>query len=82
MALTPIETVYNGYKFRSRLEARWALCLDALGVEYAYEPEGYYVGGTPYLPDFWLPDYHCWFEVKGQRPAALVRSQRAAAGRT
>ena len=68
MALTPIETVYNGYRMRSRLEARWALFFDALGVEYAYEPEGYYVGGTPYLPDFWLPKYRSWVEVKGQQP--------------
>ena len=27
-----IETEYNGYKFRSRLEARWAVFFDALGV--------------------------------------------------
>ena len=25
-----IETVYNGYRFRSRLEARWAVFFDAL----------------------------------------------------
>lgn len=24
MTIKPIETVYNGYRFRSRLEARWA----------------------------------------------------------
>ena len=23
--LKPIETIYNGYRFRSRLEARWAV---------------------------------------------------------
>jgi len=23
--IKPIETIYNGYKFRSRLEARWAV---------------------------------------------------------
>lgn len=27
MGITAIETVYNGYKFRSRLEARWAVFL-------------------------------------------------------
>jgi len=36
-----IETVYNGYKFRSRLEARWAVFFDALGIEYEYEKEGF-----------------------------------------
>ena len=40
-----IETVYKGYKFRSRLEARWAVFFDALGVEWEYEPEGFELGG-------------------------------------
>ena len=31
--IKPIETIYNGYRFRSRLEARWAVLFDALGVE-------------------------------------------------
>ena len=29
-----IDTVYNGYKFRSRLEARWAVFFDEIGIEY------------------------------------------------
>lgn len=40
-AIKPIETIYNGYRFRSRLEARWAVFLDSLGVKYEYEPEGF-----------------------------------------
>lgn len=47
-----IETKYNGYRFRSRLEARWAVFLDALGVKYEYEPEGFQKDGLYYLPDF------------------------------
>ena len=48
-----IETEYNGYRFRSRLEARWAVFFDALGVEYEYEPEGFELpSGKRYLPDF------------------------------
>lgn len=62
-----IETVYNGYRFRSRLEARWAVFFDTLGVKYEYEKEGYEVNGTWYLPDFWLPQQECWFEVKGDK---------------
>ena len=41
MEIKPIETVYNGYRFRSRLEARWAVFFDTLGIEYEYEKEGY-----------------------------------------
>ena len=36
-----IETVYNGYRFRSRLEARWAVFFDAMQIRYEYEPEGF-----------------------------------------
>ncbi len=53
-----IETKYKGYKFRSRLEARWAVFFDSLGIEWDYEKEGYDLGELGwYLPDFWLP-YH------------------------
>ena len=53
-----IETHYNGYRFRSRLEARWAVFFDALGVSYEYEPEGFELDdGTWYLPDFRVKCY-------------------------
>lgn len=61
-----IETEYAGCRFRSRLEARWAVFLDTLGVKWQYEPQGYVLGnGDSYLPDFWLPDWQTWVEVKG-----------------
>lgn len=67
--LTPIETIYAGCRFRSRLEARWAVFFTTLGVEWEYEPQGYLVGDEghqrPYLPDFYLPQLGTWVEVKG-----------------
>lgn len=64
-----IETIYNNYRFRSRLEARWAVFFDALHIEYRYEPEGFDLEKTGrYLPDFWLPKQKCWIEIKGTRP--------------
>lgn len=67
--LKAIETVYNGYRFRSRLEARWAVFFDALGVKYEYEKEGFDLGEAGwYLPDFWLPNEQIWVEIKGQEP--------------
>jgi hypothetical protein len=63
-----IETRYHGYKFRSRLEARWAVFLDELQVDYRYEPQGYVLEETPYLPDFYLPQLSCFLEIKGKRP--------------
>jgi hypothetical protein len=60
-----IETLYKGYRFRSRLEARWAVFFDYLGVAWEYEPQGYVLGdGSRYLPDFWLPDLKYWIEIK------------------
>jgi len=68
--IKPIETVYNGYKFRSRLEARWAVFFDKLGIAYDYEAEGYDLGGVWYLPDFWLRDNEVFAEIK---PMAELR---------
>lgn len=73
--IKPIETIYKGYKFRSRLEARWAVFFDACGVSWEYEPEGFDLGGgLYYLPDFLLhdvklrhdPHAELYVEVKGQ----------------
>lgn len=81
MVIKPIETVYNGYRFRSRLEARYAVFFDTLGVKYEYEKEGYLLdrslhpshsyfanrkGTVTYLPDFWLPEHDCFVEIKGE----------------
>lgn len=65
MAIKPIETYYNNYKFRSRLEARWACFFDAAKIKYEYEYAGWNLHGTYYLPDFWLPELDCWVEAKG-----------------
>lgn len=44
-------TVYKGIRFRSKLEARWAVFFDALGVTWEYEPAIESVKGE-YVPDF------------------------------
>jgi hypothetical protein len=55
--ILPIETTYRGYRFRSRLEARWAVFFDAAGIEFYYEPEAYQTSLGGYLPDFYLPKF-------------------------
>lgn len=60
----PIQTRVFGCHFRSRLEARWAVFLTRLGLRWEYEPEGFIVAGTPYLPDFRIADWDLWLEVK------------------
>jgi hypothetical protein len=59
-----IQTMYSGCAFRSRLEARWAVFFDALGIKWEYELEGFDLNGINYLPDFYLPDSNLWIEVK------------------
>lgn len=69
-----IDTHYKGYKFRSRLEARVAVFLDAAQASWEYEKEGYTlpVNGN-YLPDFFVTSFRkCdkpfWLEVKATKP--------------
>lgn len=59
-----IPTTYEGIKFRSRLEARWAVFFDSMGIEWDYEPEAFGNGFMGYTPDFWLPGKNSWWEVK------------------
>lgn len=69
--LKAIDTEYRGYRFRSRLEARWAVFLDTIHCEWEYEAEGYELpGGVRYLPDFVLcrSVSPCFLEVKPQWP--------------
>ena len=47
-----IETRWRGWRFRSRLEARWAVFLDRLNLQWEFEPQGFMTPLGPYLPDF------------------------------
>ena len=65
--LKAIDTAYKGHLFRSRLEARWAVFFDALGLQWEYEVEGYDLDGVWYLPDFKVKTPQgsiMWIEVK------------------
>src|ERR1700679_4083380 len=71
--IKPINTTWEGYRFRSRCEARWAIYFTSLGIEFQYELEAYdlkqcSIRGCselgPYLPDFFLPQVRMWAEVK------------------
>lgn len=80
MTIKAIETRYKGYRFRSRLEARWAVFLDAMRVKWSYEPEGFVLSdGTQYLPDFFIHSEKknhrlgsgWWIEIKGTTPTQV-----------
>ena len=77
--IKPIETEYKGYRFRSRLEARWAVFFDTAHIQYQYEPEGFVLSdGTYYLPDFYLPQFHAYMEIK---PESISDADRKKAQR-
>lgn len=66
MSIQAIETTYAGCRFRSRLEARWAVFFDLIGSRWEYEPQGFEIDGHKYLPDFHLVAQDVWVEVKGR----------------
>lgn len=71
---------YKGIRFRSRLEADWALTLDTLGITWQYEPEGFELSdGSCYSPDFWLPSARAWLEVKGSHMFGVNKVEQFAA---
>ena len=60
-----LETWYRKIRFRSRLEARWACFFHYSGIVFDYETQGYKLpDGTCYLPDFYLPKFRTWAEIK------------------
>jgi hypothetical protein len=76
-----IETKYKGYRFRSRLEARWAVFFDALGLDWTYEPEGFALSnGERYLPDFYVRDIDdgLYVEVKPLKDPGIERAHELA----
>lgn len=61
-----IETRAYGCRFRSRLEARWAVFLTEAGFDWEYEPEGAALPSGNYLCDFRVTanGVSVWVEVK------------------
>jgi hypothetical protein len=77
---------YAGTLFRSHLEARWAIFFDRLDLKWEYEPQGFDLGGTLYLPDFavYAACGTLWCEVKPEwdaDPAGIEKWRRFAAMR-
>jgi hypothetical protein len=65
--------------FRSSYEIRVAIALSDMHVSFQYEPKAFSLDdmGTLYWPDFYLPEYGVWWEVKGwMRPDAKRKLER------
>ena len=71
-----IPTKYKLHTFRSRLEARWAVFMDCMEIAWEYEPEGFQMSdGMRYLPDFWLPRFRWFAEIKPTIAARKAESK-------
>jgi hypothetical protein len=58
-------TSYKNIKFRSTWEANFAKWCDGSGIKWQYEPKAFNLGESTYRPDFYLPAFDCWIEIKG-----------------
>lgn len=56
---------YNNIIFRSLWEANFAKWLDLSGIKWKYESKTFDLGDTTYTPDFYLPEFDCYIEIKG-----------------
>ena len=56
---------YKTINFRSSWEANFAKWCDGSGIKWEYEPKAFNLGNTTYRPDFYLPEFDCWIEIKG-----------------
>jgi hypothetical protein len=64
-----VDTVYGGVRYDTKHDARWAVFLDAIGIEHAYRPETFRLDrGLSFTPDFWLPTLNAWLVVKPADP--------------
>lgn len=58
------DTEYGGILYRSRLEADWAEFFDQHSLKHKYEYQRIDLGTDRYTPDFWLPEFGVWVEIK------------------
>jgi len=69
--LNSIKIKYNNIFFRSSWEVKFAKWCDNRNIKWEYEPKTFDLGKTTYTPDFYVPIYAAYIEIKGYfRPDA------------
>ncbi len=64
--------LYKNIYMRSSWEVAYAKYLDAKGIKWLYESKTFDLGNTTYTPDFYLPEFNLYIEIKGyMRKVAL-----------
>jgi len=69
-----VEPEHLGYRFRRRLEARWAHFFSVAGIPFIYEMEAFDLSkdgsGDFFQPSFWLPSLRVWLQVTDSEPTS------------
>jgi hypothetical protein len=70
IASHPQQIEYDNKMFRSSWEANFAKWLDLSGIKWEYESKAFELKinnkDTTYTPDFYLPEFDCYIEIKGR----------------
>jgi len=56
---------YNGIAMRSSYEIKFAYFLDLSGIKWLYESKAFDLKHSTYIPDFYIPEWDCYIEIKG-----------------
>ena len=56
---------YGSIGMRSGFEVAFAKWCDKNNIKWLYESKTFDLGNTTYTPDFYLPEFNLWIEVKG-----------------
>jgi len=56
---------YNNVYMRSSYEIKFAFFLDCSGIKWEYESKRFYFEDCTYCPDFYLPEWNLYIEIKG-----------------
>lgn len=56
---------YKDVFMRSTWETKFAQFLSLSGHNWIYEPKRFYFNDCTYCPDFYIPDFDCYIEIKG-----------------
>ncbi len=70
--IQPKETYFRGVWYQSKLEAQWAVFFSAANIIYKSQPGTYpKLCGGGYKPDFFLPEFDLYVEVKRNTPEGI-----------
>ncbi len=64
---------YKNTWFRSSWESIFAQWLTVSGYKWKYEPKIFFFKNTSYTPDFYLPDFDVYIEIKGWFPINIQK---------